>query len=80
MYQKAAKKNSPIYVVSGGKGMAGHTMVNSLLIQYPDNKLPVVIISDVLNAKKIEEVVLRVKKTGGILTHTMVFQIKKQTY
>jgi regulator of PEP synthase PpsR (kinase-PPPase family) len=43
-----------------------------LLIQYPDNKLPVVIISDVLNAKKIEEVVLRVKKTGGILTHTMV--------
>lgn len=52
--------------------MAGHTMVNSLLIQYPDNKIPVIIIPEVLSPEKIEEVVIRVKNANGLLTHTMV--------
>ena len=31
----------PIYIVSGGKGVAGHTIVETMLIQYPENKIPV---------------------------------------
>jgi len=62
----------PIYVVSGGKGIAGHTMVHSLIIQYPDNKIPVNVIPDIQTEDKIIDVVQKVKKTGGILTHTMV--------
>lgn len=65
-------KNIPIYVVSGGKGIAGHTMVHSLIIQYPDNKLPVKVIPNVQSEEKIIEVVLKVRRDGGILTHTMV--------
>lgn len=67
-----ASKKMPIYVVSGGKGIAGHTMVHSLLIQYPDNKLPVVVIPEVQSEEKIREVVATVKNKNGLLTHTMV--------
>jgi regulator of PEP synthase PpsR (kinase-PPPase family) len=62
----------PIFVVSGGKGIAGHTMVHSLIIQYPDNKLPVNVIPDIQTEDKIIDVVQKVKKANGILTHTMV--------
>ena len=62
----------PIYIVSGGKGVAGHTMVHSLIIQYPDNKLPIKIIPNVQTEKKIIAVVERVKNAGGLLVHTMV--------
>lgn len=66
------KKGKPIYIVSGGKGLAGNNMVQSLLIQYPDNKVPVIIVSDVSDEQKIEEVVLRAQKDNGLITHTMV--------
>lgn len=72
MGTKAKKPTIPIYVISGGKGLAGHTMVHSLIIQYPDNKLPVKIIPNVQSEAKIIEVVKKVKNAGGLLTHTMV--------
>lgn len=69
-----AKKDTPfpIFVISGGKGIAGHQMVHSLIIQYPEYKLPVHIIPEVQSEKKILEVVKKVKSAGGLLTHTMV--------
>jgi hypothetical protein len=72
---EASKRNKaidPIFVVSGGKGVAGNTMVHSLIIQYPDNKIPIKIFPNVQTIKKIKEVVLRVKKASGLLVHTMV--------
>ncbi|MBN2350759.1 MAG: kinase/pyrophosphorylase [Bacteroidales bacterium] len=72
MAQSSVKKVVPIYVVSGGRGVAGHTMVNSLLIQYPENKFPIVVIPNIQTPEKIEETVLKVKKANGVLTHTMV--------
>lgn len=66
------KSKSPIFVVSGGKGLAGHTMVHSLIIQYPENKIPVNIIPNIQTEQKIIEVVRKVKNAGGLLTHTMV--------
>ena len=62
----------PIYVISGGTGVAGHTMVHSLLIQYPNANVPVRVIPEVQNDKKIEDAVIKVKENNGILTHTMV--------
>jgi [pyruvate, water dikinase]-phosphate phosphotransferase / [pyruvate, water dikinase] kinase len=62
----------PIFIVSGGKGVAGHTMVQSLIIQYPDNKVPVNIIPNVQSSDRIEEVVKKVKTHNGLLCHTMV--------
>jgi [pyruvate, water dikinase]-phosphate phosphotransferase / [pyruvate, water dikinase] kinase len=69
---KRKKEKVSIFVVSGGKGIAGHTMVHSLIIQYPDYKIPVRVIPDIQSEEKIIEVVDKVKTAGGIITHTMV--------
>ena len=61
-----------IFVVSGGKGVTGHTIVQTLIIQYPENSLEVKLIPDVRKEKKILEVIKKVKKVNGILAHTMV--------
>jgi hypothetical protein len=50
-------------------------MVHSLIIQYPENKVPVIVIPNIQSNDKIIEVVQKVKQTGGILTHTMVSSI-----
>jgi len=62
----------PIFVVSGGKGVTGHTIVETLIIQYPENRLKVKIIPDVLTEKEVIDVIKKVKEANGILSHTMV--------
>ena len=68
------KKNTtiPVFVVSGGKGLAGQTMVHSLIIQYQNDNIPVKVIPNVQNVRKIREVVQKVKNACGLLVHTMV--------
>jgi regulator of PEP synthase PpsR (kinase-PPPase family) len=62
----------PIYVVSGGKGVAGHTIVETMLIQYPDNKIPVIVEPDVLTTEQIEKITDQVLESSGAIAHTMV--------
>jgi regulator of PEP synthase PpsR (kinase-PPPase family) len=62
----------PIYVVSGGKGLAGNNMVLSLLIQYPNNNVPVIIVPQVNSEQQLFDLVEKVKREGGLITHTMV--------
>jgi [pyruvate, water dikinase]-phosphate phosphotransferase / [pyruvate, water dikinase] kinase len=66
------EKISPIYIVSGGKGLAGDAVVQSVLIQFPNNKIPVIIVPDILSQQKIDEVISRALETGGVIVHTMV--------
>jgi len=66
------EKISPIYIVSGGKGLAGDAVVQSVLIQFPNNKIPVIIVPDILNQQKIDEVISKALATGGVIVHTMV--------
>jgi regulator of PEP synthase PpsR (kinase-PPPase family) len=66
------KKMPPIYVVSGGKGVAGHTIVETMLIQYPDNKIPIIMEPEVLTADRVEEITNKVVETKGAIVHTMV--------
>ena len=66
------KNAPPIYIVSGGKGLAGDAVVQSVLIQFPNNSIPVIIVPDVLDQVKIDEVILRAIATKGVIVHTMV--------
>jgi len=66
------KNLPPIYIVSGGKGIAGHVMVQSTLIQFPDNKVPVQVVTDVITEEKLLETIETVIQTGGLVVHTMV--------
>lgn len=70
--KKKEKYVEPIYIVSGGKGLAGNNMVHSLLIQYPNNKVPVIIVPQVFEEKQLVDLVAKVKRDGGLITHTMV--------
>ena len=70
--KKSENDSIPIFVVSGGKGVTGHTIVQTLIIQYPENKLNVQLIPDVVTEKKVLDVIKKVKNANGILTHTMV--------
>jgi len=47
-------------------------MVHSLIIQYPEDHIPVKVIPNVQTDKKIREVVAKVKAASGLLVHTMV--------
>lgn len=62
----------PIYVVSGGKGLAGDSVVQSILIQFPNNMVPVIIQPNVLTTSRVDEVIETALKTGGVIVHTMV--------
>jgi hypothetical protein len=63
---------SPIYVVSGGRGIAGNNVVQALLIQYPDNKIPVIIVPNMDKEDDLFDTVMKAKTDGGIIVHTMV--------
>jgi regulator of PEP synthase PpsR (kinase-PPPase family) len=66
------KSPNPIYVVSGGKGLAGNNMVQSLLIQYPNNNVPVIIVPNMTEEHQLTTLVKKAKAEGGLITHTMV--------
>jgi regulator of PEP synthase PpsR (kinase-PPPase family) len=61
-----------IYIVSGGKGLAGENVVKSILVQFPDFKVPTSIESDVLSEDDALAAVLKAKQDNGIIVHTMV--------
>jgi len=63
---------APVYVVSGGKGLVGSNMVQSMLIQYPNNSVPVVIVPHVIEESQLLDVILKAKADGGLVAHTMV--------
>ena len=66
------EKTPPIYIVSGGKGLAGDAVVQSVLIQFPNNKVPVMIVPDVLNQGKMDDIISKALATKGVIVHTMV--------
>ena len=72
MNLKDDKTIEPIYVVSGGRGIAGNNIVQAVLIQYPDNKIPVKIVSNMDNEDDLFDVVMKAKTDGGIIVHTLV--------
>jgi regulator of PEP synthase PpsR (kinase-PPPase family) len=66
------QKTWPIYVVSGGKGLAGNNMVQSLLVQYPNNNVPVITVPGMTEEHQLITLVKKVKEENGLIAHTMV--------
>lgn len=72
MEKKTNKYPPPIFVVSGGRGIAGNNMVQSLLIQYPDNNVDVHIIPNIFSEDQVFDIMKKAKTKGAVVTHTMV--------
>ncbi len=69
----------PIYVVSGSAGAAGSQLTNTVLAQFPDNRVSVITVGHVRSEQQVEKVVAQAKETGGLIIHTLVNDtIRKQ--
>ena len=66
------KRMPPIYIVSGGKGVAGHTIVETMLIQYPDNRIPLIMEPEIRTDEQVEEITNKAVESKGAVVHTMV--------
>jgi len=66
------KHIGPIYIVSGGKGLVGNNMVHSLLIQYPNNNVPVNIVPNIHEEIQLVKLVEKAKHEDGLIAHTLV--------
>ena len=69
---KKEKHVGPIYIVSGGKGLAGNNMVQSLLIQYPNNNVPINIVPNIHEEAQLIKLVEKAKHEDGLIAHTLV--------
>lgn len=73
------KSDPPIFVFSGGKGLPANSLVESLLVQFPENKIPVKIIPDIASLESLEKGLEKVRDCGGIIVHTMIDQGLRET-
>jgi regulator of PEP synthase PpsR (kinase-PPPase family) len=62
----------PIYIISGGKGITGNFLVQTVLAQFPKNKIAVKLISDVITVAAVNSAVAQAVADGGIIVHTMI--------
>jgi len=66
------QNNPHIYVFSGGKGLPTHSIVKSILVQFPENKIPVKIMPDIMDIRSLEKGIREVWGSGGFIVHSMV--------
>lgn len=73
--QQVVSKNvsgPPIYVVSGGIGASGEQLVRTVLAQFENADVPVVVVSRVHRTDQIEALIAKAVKSGGTIVHSMV--------
>jgi regulator of PEP synthase PpsR (kinase-PPPase family) len=62
----------PIYVVSGGTGASGDQLVHTVLAQFPESQVPVIMRGHVRHLEQVEAVMAEAAASGGTIVHTMV--------
>lgn len=68
----SSKSTVTIYVISGGMGASGDTLVNTVLAQFPDSPVSLVTVGNVRHAAQLERAVAEARANGGLIVHTMV--------
>ena len=61
-----------IYILSGGSGTSGEQLVNTILAQYPDSTVQVVIIPHIRGQGDFMPAIEQASFSGGTIVHTMV--------
>jgi [pyruvate, water dikinase]-phosphate phosphotransferase / [pyruvate, water dikinase] kinase len=75
MSRKKGRKGNgvpPIYIVSGGAGSSGEGIVNTVLAQFPENRIPMITVGNVRSTEQIEKIVEQAVESSGTIVHTMV--------
>jgi len=64
-----------IFIITGGNGITGNFIVQAVLAQFPHNKIPVVLKTDIISTARLEKAVNEAINAGGIIVHTLVNQV-----
>ncbi len=64
--------NHNIYVLSGGSGTSGEQLVSTILAQFPESGVEVVVIPHVREKRDYEMIIELAKSSAGTIVHTMV--------
>ena len=70
---------APIYIISGGTGASGLQLVNTVLAQFPGFEVPVVAKAHVNSITQLQDVLDQSEQTGGIIVHTLVDTLLRNT-
>ncbi len=70
--ERTTTSSPPIIIVSGGVGSSGEQVVNTVLAQFPDARVPVKIIPNIRQPSQIRDAVDQAQATGGTIVHTLV--------
>lgn len=72
--KKARKRGTPppVYIVSGGSGASGRQIAETVLAQFPDLRVPVIIRNHVRGHEQVEVTVKEAGADGGTVVHTLV--------
>ena len=69
---KQDRSRHPILIVSGGAGMSGEQLVNTVLAQFPEQRVQVITIPNVRSESQIDAAIARAWADGATLVHTLV--------
>lgn len=61
-----------LYIISGGSGASGEQVVHTILAQFPEDSLRVVIIPHVRYTEQLDDTLRRAAQAGAIVVHTLV--------
>lgn len=64
--------DTPIFVVSGGTGMSGELLARTVLAQFQNSKVPIVLKPHIHIAQQATQVVEEAQAAGGLIIHTLV--------
>lgn len=71
----SGKQQQPsIYIITGGHGFTGNFIVQSVLAQFPKNRIEIVLKDDIVTIEKMEKAVNEAIQNHGIVVHTLVDQ------
>jgi regulator of PEP synthase PpsR (kinase-PPPase family) len=62
----------PVYVVSGGVGHSGEQVLRTVLAQFPEQAVELIIENRVRRLERLEEIVARAARDGGVVVYTLV--------
>lgn len=69
-----------IFVISGGSGATGELLAHTVVAQFPNRELPIVVKANVTDKATIAALIVQVAAgTGNIIVHTMVDGEARQT-
>jgi regulator of PEP synthase PpsR (kinase-PPPase family) len=65
-------KSPTIFIISGGVGSSGEYLVNTVLDQFPDARVKVILVGSVRQAEQVHDALAQAQSEEALVVHTLV--------